>query len=206
MCAKLPTSTADCLSFFPSSQRVLKSCGASQRWVMKSAEREFTPGLPLGLMFCLILTCTRHLNSHWFGWKNIWNRAHQSKGTHTGAVKIPACAVCVTLLKAIGVIKGETLLFSFYSITLMMHFPPWGQRSTWTTTNLFLHRWPHHTSTVSTYLCAWIFRVLFFLHKIWISDLLVKSCVINHLQIQMLLQVPIKHSRFSSVFLFCFFF
>lgn len=63
-----------------------------------------------------------------------------------------------------------------------------------------------HTSTVSTYLCAWIFRVLCFLHKIWISDLLVKSCVINHLQIQMLLQVPIKPSRFSSVFLFCFFF
>lgn len=205
MCAKLPTSTADCLSFFPSSQRILKSCGASQRWVMKSAEREFTPGLPLGLMFCLILTCTRHLNSHWFGWKNIWNRAHQSKGTHTGAVKIPACAVCVTLLKAIGVIKGETLFFSFYSITLMMHFPPPEDRGAPGQPQTCFYT-GDHTSTVSTYLCAWIFRVLCFLHKIWISDLLVKSCVINHLQIQMLLQVPIKPSRFSSVFLFCFFF
>lgn len=38
---------------------------------MKSGEGG-SPGT-LRLMFCLVLKCMLQLNSHWFGWKNIWN-------------------------------------------------------------------------------------------------------------------------------------
>lgn len=122
MCAKLPTSNGVCLPFFPPSLPlcVQESCGATVRWVMKSAERELGMG-PLRLMFCLVLTCTRHLNSHWFGWKNIWNRAHQSKDTHTGAVKILVWSVCY-IAQRNWYYKGATLMIHF-----ILFFYAWDQ-------------------------------------------------------------------------------
>lgn len=57
---------------------------------------------PLWLMCCLVLRCKRHLNSHWFGWKHIWTRAHQSKGTHPEAVKITGCTLCLCTKKNVS--------------------------------------------------------------------------------------------------------
>lgn len=72
----LPSISIGCLWVGPD------SCGASETLggeISREAARERRGPLPV--MFCLVLTCTKHLNSHWFGEGNIWEGPHQSKGS-----------------------------------------------------------------------------------------------------------------------------
>lgn len=72
----LPSISIGCLWVGPD------SCGASETLggeISREAASERRGPLPV--MFCLVLTCTKHLNSHWFGEGNIWEGPHQSKGS-----------------------------------------------------------------------------------------------------------------------------
>lgn len=72
------------------------SCGASETLSGEiSREAASERRGPLPVMFCLVLTCTKHLNSHWFGEGNIWEGPHQSKGSTGRSCQKPRGASAV---------------------------------------------------------------------------------------------------------------
>lgn len=94
---------------------VLESCGATERWVMKSAEGVSGGTTPANVSSGINIHKALKLPLTWM--KNICKRVHQSKGTHSSCQNPGVLCVfmCVTLLVGIGIRTEKVCLHDNFS-------------------------------------------------------------------------------------------
>lgn len=103
----LPTNPIGCLWVGPDPCRASETLGGEISGEAASERRG-----PLPVMLSLLLTCTRHLNSHWFGEGNIWEGPHQSKGSAGRSCQKPRGARAAQKSRGGGGKKSQRLPLS----------------------------------------------------------------------------------------------